>query len=272
MLSEQIEYLKRQHDFNAWQGLNALKEDLFIWHYFLRGSEFQGWQMQSQQQLALTEELRCIQSAWRGQAENTDASIRATIYECPSRLEAHRFLLQLLGQFHLPGVERQKDIEVGDVAFTGRDKTCLLFARANCLFVLHNADRKLVPVHDIARPLDRALYDLPRVSPPSKSAPQIRRFATSVADAGVGESVPLEIETSERPVHPAAMPSQGPATEAAPEKDRLTYKFFSSAGEVLLEQGRPVYKPKSKGRQKITAFVLDAAQGVGSQVCRLNVR
>lgn len=272
MEKNQIEYLKQQHDFNAWCGCNSLKEGLFIWNYFLSGIELNGWQIQANQELMLAEGLRCIQATWQGQEGNVGAALRVDVYECASRLMAHQYLLQLLGQFQLPGVERQKEIEIGDVAFASYGDSGILFARANCVFFLSNAERKLVSASDIARPFDKQLYREPTVSPKSRPAPKIGQFKTSKSEAGVGEIVTIEIKASAISRKEISAPDRERMERPASARRSPMYKFFSSSGEVLLEQGRPVYKAEAKGHQKITVFAVDADHGVGRQACQLNIK
>ncbi len=270
MEKRHLEYLKKHHKFKAWCGCNSLKENLFIWNYFLTGNELPGWQIYSNQPVTIPGWPRFIQSTWRHSEGDIEIALHVDVYECASRVKAHEFMLQLLGQFDLPNVEREGKIAVGDVAFANPTDAIILFARANFVLLLSNAGRELVPVSDIARPFDIELYSKPNIAKKAEAVPGIQRFKTTRMDIRVGESVPLEIEASNLPILETFIPLKR-KNSAQPEQ-AFYYKFFSSVGEVFLEEGRPVYRSESSGPQELTVFSIAADHDVTTQNCKFNVK
>lgn len=270
MGKKQLEYLKQHHEFEAWCGCNTLKENLFIWNYFLSGSEFPGWQIHSNQPMTVPGWPRFIQSTWRHHEGDIETVLRVDVYECASRVKAHEFLLQLLGQFHLPNVELQEKIAVGDVAFSSPGDAVILFARANYVLLVSNAGRELVAANEVARPFDTELYSKPKKVEGVKVVPEIGRFRASGTEVRVGEGVLLELEVSDmRDSKTSERQERGiPAHLERP----LCYKFFSRSGDVFLKEGRPFYKPGSAGAQEVKVFAINADRGTASKTCKFNAK
>ena len=253
MDTKMLDDLKQRHAYEKWRASNTIEQNLFIWKFFLSGSEFPGWQIHRIQSVETGGWPPSIQSIWRRHEGETGALLSVDIFEHPSRTAAHEFLVQLLGEFQSPDVTRQEQITIGDVAFAGLGDAFLLFARANLVILIRNAGRDLMPISEVARQFDRDLVSRPEMDG-AKVAPEIRRFESLAREFQVGVSVPLEVEASD------------------PLERPLWYKFFSRAGEVLLKEGRLVYQPASAGEQEVSVFAINANRGTASQVLRLTVK
>lgn len=247
-----LEYLKRHHAYERWRDSTSLDENLFIWKFFLGGNELPGWHVVRIQPNEKAAWSPSIESMWQRNDEGGEELLNLNIFQCPSRMAAHEFLLQLLSDFQSTRVARKEQIEVGDVAFGGPEDTFLLFTRANLVLLMRNAGRELISITEIARHFDRDLVSKPETME-VKVAPEIRRFYSPAIKFQVGVNVPLEVEAFD------------------PLKRPLWYKFFSRFGEVLLEEGRLVYRPTIAGSQEVILFAINANRGSASQVLHLVV-
>jgi len=95
-----------------------------------------------------------IRSLWTG---DEGAVLSVEIWACSSPADARELLLELLGQFESPRVERgQGAAALGEIAFAHGEQT-LLFARENLVVQVRNAGPRIVPVLEAARLLDDGL-------------------------------------------------------------------------------------------------------------------
>jgi hypothetical protein len=300
-----VEVLKRRFDFDAWVGSNTLGENLYIWKFFLSGNELPGWKAHRIQRVNVAAFPPAIQSIWRRSSEPADmrtvarpdptppdALLQLDAFECRSRMAAHELIVYLLGQFHLPGVERMSEESPGDVAFSTPASPIVVFARGNVVHMMRDVGRATLARQQAAvvsaagaRPallalasrLDAALIEKPEpVGEPlaaafrSLSAARLQRRLPAAARARVGETVPLLAE------YPVAAEARGAAAAEAPPR-RTWYKIFSKGGEVLCDpsdtsksvadndmqdrsdrgSGQLVYRPDVPGRQSIVVFAID---------------
>jgi len=115
-----------------------------------------GWRLQRTDPLPAEERNRPggIRTLWAGEE---GAVLSVEIWQCASPAAAREVLLEVLGQFESPRVERaQGAAAIGEVAFVHGEQT-LLFARENLVVVVRNAGPRIVPVLDAARMLDDGL-------------------------------------------------------------------------------------------------------------------
>ena len=248
-----MKLLMQRHSYEEWRGTNNMKENLFIWKFFLAGDELPEWEPLRIQPMEHPVQQLCIQSMWKLKDGNENTLLRLDIYECSSRQDAHKFLLQLLGEFQSPEVERRKDIKLGDVVFMGKQDTMLLFARANLVVMLRNAGRQLIGMKETSSIIDKELCTEPDIDI-KKVAPEIRRFHLPEKELQVGVSSPLEIE--------AAEPLDRP----------ILYKFYSNNGEVLLSEKRLVYRPDVAGMNQIRVSAINSNRGVAVSTLNINVK
>lgn len=245
-MSTQLEdHLKRRHEFEGWRGRNTMAENLLVWRFFLSGSEFIGWEPLRIQSAGTPGGQPGFQSTWKRPGGGPDALLRLDVFECNSRLAAHEFLIQVLGEFESPLLARDGKTDVGDVAFGIPGGRSIVFARANLVISVRNAGRELIPVTELARELDHDLASRPKMGA-TEVVPAIHRFSAGRTEISVSGTVSLELEASD------------------PLGRALWFKFFSSSGKVVLEEGRPVYQPEVPGPQEITVFAINANRGAAS--------
>jgi hypothetical protein len=253
--------LARRHGFENWHGRNRLPENLCAWRYFLHEGLLSSWRPYRNQQIeaprvpvlpqsaargGLTQPpwLRTVQSVWTPVEGPGDAILNIDAYECASLAAAQEFLVRLLGEFESPLVALQEQIDIGDVVFTGPANSSILFARANLVFLVRNSGRVLVSVDDPAGQLDRDLISKPGAEP-GRVESRVLRFEADEKEMRRRRDVdiPMEIE-------------EGLTAEIPP-----MYKFFSPTGEVVLEEGRPVYQSVSPGSQEIDMYAINPSGG-----------
>lgn len=227
------DFLSRRHDFEAWRGRTALEEtSLFILGFLFSDKQFPGWRLHRIRRVESEDAPTFTETMWRRPGGGSDELLSVNVYEKESRTAAHELLLELIGEFMSPLLERQDEAQIGDVAFAVPGDAGIIFARANLVLSMYNAGSDLVSITEIARPFDQELIRQPEsggtiVVPEIPGAPR--------AQLRVGGEAPLPL---------------APALAAEPR----WYKLFSSSGEVFLEGGRPVYRCTSSGPQQVTVF------------------
>lgn len=259
MNPEQFRGLKERYNFDEWRDSNTLDQNLFIWHFFLRGDEFPNWQPHQIRELGplpagertrslggdIGEAPRLIQSVWRPSTGSAGVAFSLDSYECSSRSAAHELLIRILSNFQSPLVARQPKPTVGDVTFVHPGNGIILFARANHVIVIRSIGGTSVPVTDLARQFDNELIEKPP-APVSRVEPSIRSLRLATTELQVGSRVPLEIEAAQTPGQP------------------LMYKLFAREGEVLTEEGQLLYEPTAPGEQDIEVYAVAPDRGVGT--------
>jgi hypothetical protein len=236
-----LDYLRKRHSYEMWRGRSTLEENLFIWRFFLSGNEFPGWRAQRIQTVESSGWPPYIKSIWQNPGGKPEELLSVDIYECESRIAAHEFLLQLLGQFMSPLMQRQEAAKVGDVAFAGPEDTQILFARADLVVSIANAGSDLVQVSEIARQLDNQLVGRPELTG-LRVISAILPPDFVVQQDGVAASLAVE--------------------SLSPPESRRWHKFFSKTGEIYREKGRLTYRSTSTGPHEVTVFSVDPSQGV----------
>ena len=243
MDNQQLDYLKKRHAYEAWRGCNTLEENLFIWKFFLSANEFPGWRAHRIQPEESAGWPPYIKSIWQRPEGETEELLSADIFECESRIAAHEFLVQLLGEFMSPLVQRREEIEVGDVAFAGPEDTMILFVRANVVISMGNAGSDLVPISEIARQFDRKLFS--------------RRETTGLRV--ISEILPPNFIVLQDSVSaPLSVEPFGLL------ESRRWHKLFSRSGEIYQEGGRLIYRSTSAGPHEVTVFSIDPSQAATS--------
>jgi hypothetical protein len=226
------DHLKRVHEFDDWRGHNALPENLTVWRFSPEFAVAEPWRPQRMSQLVMPDGRRAVQGLWRHDGESA----------------AHDVLLGLLGEFESPLITRRPTADVGDVLFAGPEDTVVVFARANLVTLIQNADRQTTPVGDLARVVDDELTGRPDFS---ESVRALATVHAPIRRLALGATLPLEVDVR------------------ADLEDRMYYKFLARSGEVVLDHGRPVYRGARQGRDEVAAFVV--VPGVGASVERLTI-
>jgi hypothetical protein len=235
-----LDYLKRHYGFAQWSGSNKLQENLLVWKFFPGENELPGWLPKRIGHVKLSDDeesdgVHAIQSIWKQADGETDTLLRLDTIECGSLTEAHDYLLQLLGEFQSPTLKRTETI-AGDVAFTFPTETIVLFARANLVFLLRNAGRKLQPLAKFASQLDQTLTSKPKNG--ERKGVSVKELNFSDKGLVINESIPLDVDAFEF------------------EPKQVWYKFFSSTGEMRLERGRPVYISRTTEPNKVMILII----------------
>ena len=247
-----IDPLKQRYSYEAWRDRNTLEENLLIWRYPLDGIEFPGWRLIRSQEIQTPGWPPAIQSVWQPTESEAGALMIVSIYETPSRSDAHEFLIQLLDEFQSPQVTRLEEGNIGDVAFAPPGDTSILFARANVVALMQNGGSQIVALTQLAIWLDKILSGPPEPVQ-GQVAPQVLRFLPLAEELRVGVDIPFNVEA----VDPLGRP--------------VWYMLFSPNGEFRLESGRPVYRPAVAGTHRVTLYAINPNRGVAHQEISISV-
>ncbi|MCY7277769.1 MAG: hypothetical protein LH702_29535 [Phormidesmis sp. CAN_BIN44] len=242
-MNTKLDFLKQRFEYEAWRGRKTLEQNLFIWKFMLSGSEFPGWQAAFIQPLEIPEFPPFIQSIWQRLAAEPGALLRVDVYECDSLLAAHEFLLQLLDTFQSPLIQRQIDSPIGDVAFAPPGDVGIIFARANLVVSIHNADQTLIPIAEIAQQFDHYLSSRPEISS-IRSNSGSSEVSLSVEDSPIGTLVSLAV---------------GALAEAGRSQ---WYKFFYPTGEILRQGEQLKYRLAAINSPEFIVFPIDISTSI----------
>jgi hypothetical protein len=154
-----LDFLKERYRFDEWKGdsRTELAEPLPspTQAFTFRGSEFAGWRLarQASRSAGLPGARTLIRTTWEGSSK--DELLGIDVIECVSPAAARETLLRLLGEFQGPSLAPVSGI--GDVAFGTPGETAIVFVRGNTVASTRNAGRRVVPLGNVARTLDRLL-------------------------------------------------------------------------------------------------------------------
>jgi hypothetical protein len=228
--TELLDHLKQRHAFEMWKDRNALDKNLHIWKFFFGGHEFPGWQMLRAQSIEADMSSSCIKSIWQRFQPGKDELLCVDVYECKSRVDAHEFLIRLLGEFMSPLIQRRENAENGDVEFAGPESTYTLFARANLVVSLSNAGADLVPVAEIAHKFDAMLSTLPQIANLKIVFEVLPNDFILITDRVLIALATASLDT--------------PPSEC-------WYKLFSDSGEISREANQLIYRPISNTTHEV---------------------
>src|SRR5258706_11019826 len=93
---------------------------------------------------------------WEG-APAAETMLRLDLIEASSGTAARELLLELLGQFQSPQIQRVANPPAGELAFSAPGETVIVFSRGNVVAMVRNAGRRVVAVADFARLVDSRL-------------------------------------------------------------------------------------------------------------------
>jgi hypothetical protein len=230
----------RRVGYDDWRGVNRLGEELLAWNYLLTEHSLPRWRPLRVDALPARGWPRSIQSVWK--RAGAGAAL-VDVYECASRLEAHKLLLTLLAHVQSPRVARADEPEEGDVLFT-EGGALRLFARANLVFFLRAGDSEPVPVHEAAARLDEDLV--------SKPEPRRERDLPTIQSLTMGD---VEIDDDERGAQRLEVKVEDPMRRPH------WYKCFSPTGELSLREGRPVYRHVRSERARLSVYAVGPGRG-----------
>ncbi|MGI8807981.1 MAG: hypothetical protein ACR2KK_09100 [Acidimicrobiales bacterium] len=225
---------------DEWFGVNRLDENLFVQHHQVVGNEVPGWRLERSRTVQLPEGPDIRRTFWR--ASDKEATVLSVeLIECASRQEAHRMLATLVGDYQSPEVARDERAPVGDVSFTVPGETAIVFARANVVVQVRNADGEVVPVTDIAAAVDVQIHRRPEVGGvvvPSIEVPVPR--STTLLPGG---AVELTLKC------------------ANPLGGIVTLRYYSRLGQVAVVNGTTVYEAEQAGEERLVVVATNSAGG-----------
>lgn len=252
MDAQAVEQLQRRHSFQEWHDRNTLDESLFIYNFLLTEDLLPGWRRQRLQRLTLEGMPPLLRSIWQDAGGASDLLLKIDAYNGASRSAAHALLLQLVGNFQSALVERQPELDLGDVAFSQPGDAVVVFARANLVFFMASVGDRLAPVESLARQLDAKLIERPEGAASGARSVLMRELRVP-ASVSVGTALPLAVDLK--------------VADAA----EVSWKFFSQRGDVVLEGDKLLFQARQPGEAEISAFASRAQAPVRHRRLRLRV-
>ncbi len=161
MDEQKQQYLEEHYAAPEW--LDQHRTEGTVENVQLTGSEIPGWKLERAKRDEHTAPP-FFHSVWRNVGD-PDEIISVRITECADASAAQHQLLEELGNFQSPAIQRHDGADaVGDVSF-GLGETMALFARANVVVTVLNAGPRLASVAAAARDVDRFIQrEMPTVS------------------------------------------------------------------------------------------------------------
>ena len=242
--------LSERYGFREWLGTRAPTKNIFIWGLAFGGNELPGWQLQRTQ--LIPGQVHAIHSVWLQKATRGPALLVVDAYECSSRAAAQEVLLDLLGDFQSPLVERLREPPAGELAFGPPGDALAVFVRGNVAVVVRNGEREIFPASKAAREVDNVLLTPHQAK--ADAAPEIRSFSPAFKEARVGEPVPLEIVAAD----PLGRP--------------VWYRLEAVAGDFELVDERVAYVSTTAGTQTLAIVAVNANRGTASREVELQMR
>lgn len=270
--------LEEEYEFSTWAGVepkpdceprhgdlvvaparsSTSDQSLFLKNYSFRKDETSpvGWVPSDVKSYkAEPDPVRVTEVVWLSEG-CSGAALRVLTYECLSVASARSFLLGLLAEFHLPGIKRRrefvvgdKQVTIGDVAFSGLDELVLLFARANNVIFIQNVGQTSVSVSQFAHELDTDMGSNPE--PKKVLMDETEQF--EICDkVSVGNEIPIQDKTR----------------CVSREKETL-FKFFAPAGQVFQKGDHLSYRPLVAGEQCITVLAFKTGGEITRQDLKL---
>ena len=148
--------LAQKFDFEAWKSAPSGDATLSIGGLFDVGSELDRWAARRVQVVTFPRAQAARQSMWQ-ESSSAEVILRLDLIEAASTAVAREIVLELLGEFQSPQIQRLADPPAGDLAFGAPGDSAMLFARANVVVLVRNAGRDVVGVVEFARLVDHRL-------------------------------------------------------------------------------------------------------------------
>ena len=121
------------------------------------GAQLGHWRAERGDPFSLPGAPSASSSFWSGDGQDAEVLLRLEVMETASPSAARELVLELLGEFQSPQVEREANPTSGDLAFAVPGGTALLFTRGAVVAMIRNAGRRVVPVGEFARLVDERL-------------------------------------------------------------------------------------------------------------------
>lgn len=148
--------LEKMFAFDSWKAAPRGAARVAIGGLVEVGSELDGWTARRFDPVKVPGARAANQSMWQ-KGRSAEALLRLDLVEATSATASRELLLELLGQFQSPQIQRVTDPPAGDLAFSAPGDAVILFSRGNVVAMVRNAGRRVVPVIDFARLLDGRL-------------------------------------------------------------------------------------------------------------------
>jgi len=280
-----LDAIKERVNYAKWHNRNRLGAEIFIKNFLISGGELPGWTVQRFQPVRHPDWPAATRVLWRpsdhsprGAALSANLPTRVTagsgsllhldLFECSSRSLAHDFLVQLLGEFELPGLALQEASPTGDVHFSHPAIQVALFARGNLVLLLSNAELSTVSIAELATSIDQSLIRRPDPATLMSTA-RTRQRAASRIILGARVPLPLPAGVAGARAFPARAAAAAEAGATAPGP---MLKIFAPAGELLEEEGQLVYHATAPGAKEVTLFALYSGGAAMSADWRFSVK
>lgn len=214
---ERLAVLGRELAYDQWANA-ATPGRVFVWRFFLGGGELPGWRLHRSYRIPGDGFPPGIQTVW---TRDDGALLQVDAFEAPSSAEARQTLLQLAGEHQAEGAVSRAQGQAGEVAVAGPRESTLALVRGNLVLQVRNAGGQREPVGGYARELDALV---------AGDAGALKRASATLRSAVVRRD---QLDALAERVLAAG-------DEAA---QQAWYRFRTTAGEVVLQDGRPVFRP-----------------------------
>lgn len=237
----QSDWLQDRYDYGAWRDVDETEPSLVGIGFRFQGDELEGWRVHRTRTVQVVGAPPATLSIWSPVNEG-GGLLAVDVYESATGEAARSMLLQLLGEFEGPLLERESAL--GDVAFRA-GAGAIVFVRGNYTVLVRSVEREPVDPTPIAVRLDRHIATIPD---------------SAREDGGV-------LKGASTPALGAIRPGQRVAIdiEMAEPEGAAWIRFFTPSGRILVEAGRAWYIVGPGGAEDIAIAAIDAS-GLASRV------
>lgn len=238
--------LAKQYGYERWASPTQSERTIFINNFFLWGNEFGAdWVAQRLNTAMIGSE---IYTSANLQHRSDLFSLRIEIYETASATKARSRLLELLHEFAVGPLTRQKESEAVHIGFATRGGKAVVYAFANMAVKLTwytRGGERDVNTHATVQKFTSIFAEKSHTADKVRQ-PEIVQLQTPMPRMKPGVAVPLDI----RVIDPLNRP--------------VWYRLTSTNGEITSQGERLMYTPFTTGRQSIV-LVATNADGFTSQ-------
>jgi hypothetical protein len=150
------EQLRKRFDFKAWKSAPRGVAKVSTGGLIEVGSALGSWTAIRAAPISVPGARAAHLSMWQ-QGASSEALLRLDLVDGASATAAREMVLELLGQFESPQIQRLPNPPAGDLAFGAPGNTVIVFSRGNVVAMVRNAGRRVVPVTEFARLVDGRL-------------------------------------------------------------------------------------------------------------------
>ena len=226
-----------KYDTKRWAEQTRAGRTLFIWNYFMSGTEILNWRLIKRVPPQVYQGRKILTYLWQRAEEEL---IKVDTIQSTSWQGAHEALLGVLEQIQAPELPeaRSLQIELGDVSYVGRGEEHLaaaVMACANMVAGVYSVGSRNVPVIEVAKRIDEQFSARP-VPSREGMAPRISEFAAERVAARVNEAIPLKLgaqDPLERPLWFKLMANRG-EFQVREDDQRIYFKSGEPAQIQLL--------------------------------------